>query len=51
MRPNEYAFRAIERNRTRLTRQQSRTLIGQVKAGYPEAALKGMSKLLQEESK
>ena len=35
----------VEQHRSRLTKQQYKTLKGQVLAGHPEAALKGLHKL------
>lgn len=40
------AFQSIEQNKRHLTRQQFRTLWGQAKAGDPDAAMKGLEKLI-----
>jgi len=47
MRNNEWAIRAIEQHRHRLTRQQLQTLRGQVKAGNPDAAMRGLDKIIK----
>lgn len=41
------AFKAIEAHRRQLTRQQFRTLIGQDKAGNPDAALRWLDKIIK----
>ena len=41
-----WAVRIINSNKHRLTLQQYRTLIGQAKAGNPDAALKGLHKII-----
>lgn len=41
------AFKVIEAHRHQLTRQQLQTLRGQVKAGNPDAALRGLDKILE----
>ena len=46
MRDGEWAIRAIEQHRNRLSRQQFKTLIGQAKAGNPDAAMRGLDKIL-----
>lgn len=46
MRNNEWALRTIEQHRRQLTRQQFKTLMGQAKAGDPDAAMKGLQRLL-----
>ena len=46
MTSKEQAFKAINTNRRHLTRQQFRTLWGQAKAGNPDAAMKGLQKLM-----
>lgn len=47
METNERALRTIEQHRRQLTRQQFRTLMGQAKAGNPDAALRGLDKILK----
>ena len=42
----ETALRAIKKHRDKLTRQQVKTLCGQVKAGNTAAAMRGLDKLL-----
>lgn len=42
----KYALDVLKRSRGKLTKQQHRTIRGQIYAGYPEAALKGLAKLL-----
>ena len=51
MRDNEWALRTIEQHRRQLTRQQFRTLMGQAKAGNPDAALRGLDKILGRSAK
>ena len=41
------AFKAIEAHRNQLTRQQLQTLRGQVKAGNPDAAMRGLDKIIK----
>lgn len=41
------AIKEIKRNRRNLTPQQVATLCGQAKSGQPDAALRGLQKLLQ----
>lgn len=43
------ALRAIKKHRDKLTRQQVKTLCGQAKAGNPDAALRGLDKLIAKE--
>lgn len=43
------AFKAIKANCHHLTRQQFKTLMGQAKAGDPDAAMKGLNKILEKE--
>lgn len=45
----DYAMKTIGKHRDKLTRQQVKTLCGQAKAGNPDAALKGLDKLLTKE--
>lgn len=45
----DYALKTIGRHRDKLTRQQVKTLCGQAKAGNPDAALRGLEKLLAKE--
>ena len=40
------AFNRLLKNRNRLTRQQLKTLAGQIKAGESAAAMKGLDRLL-----
>lgn len=40
------AYKAIKKFRHLLTRQQVRTLAGQIKSGQPEAARRGLEKIL-----
>lgn len=47
MMSKEQAFKAINASRRHLTRQQFRTLWGQAKAGDPDAALKGLEKIMK----
>lgn len=41
-----YTLRLLERAKPALTPQQYRTLQGQIKAGDPDGAVRGMQKLL-----
>ena len=41
------AFKAIKANCHHLTRQQFKTLMGQAKAGNPDAALRGLEKIIK----
>ena len=41
-----WAVRIINSNKHRITFQQYRTLIGQAKSGNPDAALKGLHKII-----
>lgn len=43
----DQALRTIDQHRRHLTRQQFRTLWGQAKAGNPDAALRGLAKILK----
>ena len=45
----DYALKVIGKHRDKLTRQQIKTLCGQAKAGNPDAALRGLDKLLAKE--
>ena len=47
MMDNNHALRTIEAHRRQLTRQQFRTLMGQAKAGNPDAALRGLDKIIK----
>ena len=40
------AYETLGEYRYRLTRQQVRTLAGQIKAGHPDAAMNGLAKIL-----
>ena len=40
------ARKTLGEYRRQLTRQQVRTLAGQIKAGYPDAAMNGLAKIL-----
>lgn len=40
------AFNRLLKNRRRLTKQQMRTIAGQIKAGDSAAAMKGLDRLL-----
>lgn len=46
-RPCEWAERYIMQYRHILTRQQLKTLIGQVKAGDPDGAIRGLNTIKQ----
>ena len=43
----QYAFQYLNRNRRRITRQQYKTIKGQILSGDADAALKGLQKILQ----
>ena len=45
---NRFAYAAISRNSAWLTKQQAKTLKGQIRAGEVDAAMKGLDKLLRE---
>ena len=45
------AYRAVSENKRKLTLQEYRTLRGQIASGQPEAALKGLAKLLARKEK
>lgn len=45
------ALRLIESNKKQLTKQQRRTLVGQTLAGSPDAAIKGLRKILYRNEK
>ena len=45
-RKNNVVIKKIQEYRDVLTKQQYKTLVGQVKAGSRDAAIKGLSKLL-----
>lgn len=49
MTKTDCALKAIGKHRDKLTRQQIKTLCGQAKAGNPDAALRGLEKLLAKE--
>ena len=49
MREIDCALRTIKQYQHQLTRQQFRTLVGQAKAGNPDAAMKGLEKILGRE--
>ena len=40
------AYRTIREYRDKLTRQQVKTLVGQIKAGQADAAMNGLAKIL-----
>lgn len=40
------AYRTLKEYRGQLTRQQMRTLYGQIRAGKPDAAMNGLAKIL-----
>ena len=42
------ALRALKECRARLTRQETRTLAGQIRAGRAEDAMRGLARLLRE---
>jgi hypothetical protein len=44
---NRAAYTRIDKNGNRLTRQQVKTLRGQVKAGDVEGAMRGLDRLLR----
>lgn len=50
-REQHVAYRAVSENKRKLTLQEYRTLRGQIASGQPEAALKGLAKLLERRSK
>lgn len=50
-REQHVAYRAVSENKRKLTLQEYRTLRGQIASGQPEAALKGLAKLLERWSK
>lgn len=41
------AYHAVSENKRKLTLQEYRTLRGQIASGQPEAAMKGLEKLLE----
>ena len=47
----EATLNTLLRHKKRLTKQQFRTLWGQAKAGDPDAAMKGLEKILQRSEK
>ena len=49
MRANDWSLRTIEQHRHHLTRQQFKTLMGQAKAGNPDASMKGLEKIMRKE--
>lgn len=40
------AYRLLREYQTQLTRQQQKTLVGQIKAGHPNEAMNGLAKIL-----
>lgn len=47
MRRDTEAYLLVRRYRAHLTRQQVRTLVGQIKAGNADGAMNGLSKILE----
>lgn len=45
------AWKTLGEYRRQLTRQQVRTLAGQIKAGHPDAAMNGLAKILNRQKK
>ena len=43
-----WVYRQIEQNRDKLSRQQFKTLVGQVRAGDPDGAIKGLNTIKQQ---
>ena len=45
------AYRAVSEHKRTLTLQEYRTLRGQIASGQPEAAMKGLARLLERKAK
>ena len=45
------AYRAVSEHKRTLTLQEYRTLRGQIASGHPEAAMKGLARLLERKEK
>ena len=50
-REQHVAYRAVSENKRKLTLQEYRTLRGQIASGHPEAAMKGLARLLERKAK
>ena len=48
---SEYVFRLIKHYRDNLTKQQFKTLVGQIKAGDAAAALQGLNTILNKKNR